>query len=217
MGTARHRHLGANHIDQIALAKSGQTGLLGDLRQSCRPFSDQLVGQGNGIALTGHAAVEVDLLEPGRDIAGDEIFGMCHGLPGRFPLPAVGAQMVAPQNEALRRKVTLCRQLVEAIAKVSGGHAGIAAKLIHLIGGGLDQQQLIPFGSQPQRGLQHQRVSGADGVDPGLFSLFMSFDQCQHGFHFDVPWLLRMEMFFRFLFFTVVGRKRKRNKRVARS
>ena len=94
---------------------------------------------------------------------------MGHGLCGRLALPAVGAEVIPTQYQPLHGKRHSAASRCSRSRKSVGRHAGIAAKLIHLIGGGLDQQQLVPLRRQSQGRLQHQRMGGADGVDPDLF------------------------------------------------
>ena len=85
----RHRDFSANDIDQIGFTRLFTAGLFGDFRQTCRAFGDDRVGQRNRIILAGHTAVEVDLFEPGCDIAFDKIVSIGHRLLRGQVLPAV--------------------------------------------------------------------------------------------------------------------------------
>ncbi len=105
---------------------------------------------------------------------------MGHGLFGGLALPAVGAEVIPTQYQPLHGKAALGGEPVQQVAKIGRRHAGVAAKLIHLIGGGLDQQQLVPLRRQSQGRLQYQRMGGADGVDPDQLPLLVLCDQIQH-------------------------------------
>jgi hypothetical protein len=57
-------------------------------------------------------------------------------------------------------------QLADKPVKISGRHAGIAAKLIHLVGGGLDQQRRLMRMGVTNCSFKYQWMCGTDGINP---------------------------------------------------
>ena len=94
-----NRHFRADNVDQIGFTKLLAAGRFGNLRQACGASGNDRVGQGNRVVLAGHAAVQVDLFESGRNIAFDQIVGICHRLFRREILPAVRAEMIAAEDQ----------------------------------------------------------------------------------------------------------------------
>ena len=134
-GTTGNGHLGADDIDgrDIDALCFGHGGKAGIAR------SDHMAGQGRGVTRAGHAAIEVNLGEPGLHIGGHHGAGPGHGICGGQMSPWIGAKMIAAENQVGGIVTFALRNLQDKGAKGGGGHAGIAAVLIDLIAGRLDQ------------------------------------------------------------------------------
>ncbi len=137
---ARHRHLGADHVDRRRQTRRLRGGL-GHLGEYGRPLRDHLVGERGRIVSARHAAVQMDLVETRGDVGADQLARTGHGHRGRQVLPGVWPQVVATEQKALRRQTVRLRHCLNRGVELPWRHAGVAAELVYLIGGGFDQQQ----------------------------------------------------------------------------
>ena len=180
--TAGNRHFGADHVDRRRQPVLG-SGALGNPRQFGRARRDDGVRQRRGVIGAGHAAVQVDLVETGGHIGGDQLAGVGHcGRCGAF-LPGIRTEVVAAEHQPLGREARIARQLQHVVAVLRWGHTGIAAELIDLVGGRLDQQQGVVTLRHLHRRQQHLRVAAADAVQPDGGALAMGGDQRLDGGH----------------------------------
>jgi hypothetical protein len=104
---ARNRHFGADHVHRRRQA--GLRRPLGDDAQARRARGNHFVAQVLRIVGAAHAAIEVDLVEAGRGVGGDQDFGVLHGgavqpsarrsgRGGRRPAPAAPAGSLAARQ-----------------------------------------------------------------------------------------------------------------------
>ena len=91
--------------------------------------------------------------------------------------------MIAAQQEPLQGKRDSLRDPGHIFAKAGGQHSGVATELVHLVGGRLDQHRLAASSCLLEGRLDHNRVSGANGVEadavPGLV-LADNIEECFH-------------------------------------
>ena len=73
--------------------------------------------------------------------------------------------MVATEHDAIARQADAIRNAMDEVAEVRRRHAGIAAVLVDLVGGRLDQRErrIVSQGMR-QRRLDRQRVRGTYGI-----------------------------------------------------
>ena len=141
-------------------------GVLGDAHQAGGALGDDLVVEDGGVVGAGHAAVQVDLGVAGLDVGGDQHVGLVHCGAGGFALPAVGAEVVAAEDDAVAGELRAWSAMPSTRSRNSGGpQAGVAAELVDLVGGGLDQDVAAVGGGLGDGGLHHGGVGRADGVD----------------------------------------------------
>src|SRR6185437_2061169 len=81
-------------------------------------------------------------------------------------LPGVGTQMIAAEEDAPARQSRLVREAQHHVAELRRPQARVAAFLVHLIRGGLDQRVTLRGTCVLERGPQRQGMRRADGVDP---------------------------------------------------
>ena len=165
LGTAGHGHLGADHVDHVERLVALAGGLLGDPGQPGGALGDQGARERGGVAGADHAAVEVDLGEAGSDVRGDQHLGPVHGVVGTGVAPPVRPEVVAAEDEAVARKADAVDDVVHECGEVGGPQAGVAAVLVDLVGGRLDEQQAAVGVRLAGGRLEHDRVRGADRGD----------------------------------------------------
>ncbi len=90
------------------------------------------------IAGTGHAGIQVNLLESGARVRLDHLLSFGHCLGGGLPLPRIWPQMVAPQDHPRRIEALAFCNLQHQPAKVLRLHPGIPTVVVDLVGSGLD-------------------------------------------------------------------------------
>src|SRR5690606_6071695 len=95
-----------------------------------------------------HTGVEMDLLKSRFNIGANLVLGFCHRLLSRFILPAVVSQVVSAYNYQIAVEVALSSQLVDVKPEVERRHSGVAAKLVNLIGRGLNEKRAFFVASQ---------------------------------------------------------------------
>ena len=182
-GAARHRHLGADHIDR-RLAAGFRMGALGDRAEPRRALRHRRVRQRRRIAGAGHRAIEMDLAKARAHIVRDHHLGPLHRLVGRQVLPGVRPEMIAAEHDALHRQTGAAGNRRDKVAEVRRRHPGIAAVLIDLIGGRLDQRKRCAGAPRvAQRRLDHQRVRRADGKYPAGLACLVPADQVEDDPH----------------------------------
>ena len=137
-GAARRRHLGADDVDRrLAAGPLGRP--LGDRGEACRARRDDLVAERGRLAEAAHAGVEMDLREARLDVSRDHRLGPLHRFVGRQMLPRIGPEVIAAEDEAGKRKPGRPGDLLDEAAEVRRRHAGVAAFLVDLVAGRLDQ------------------------------------------------------------------------------
>ncbi|KAG1438539.1 hypothetical protein G6F55_013922 [Rhizopus delemar] len=106
----------------------------------------------------------MDLVEAGGDVGLDQHAGVGHRFGGRVLLPGIRAKMITAQDQPLAREPFFICQGADVIAVLRRGHAGVAAELVDLVGGGLDQQHGAVRQCHVHGGAQHLLVAAADAV-----------------------------------------------------
>ena len=81
-------------------------------------------------------------------------------------LPRVRPEVVAAQNDARRIDAFAARQILDEGPEGGGRHSGVAAAMVHLIAGGLDQDRLVAVAMGGERRAQRLRMRGAPRGDP---------------------------------------------------
>ncbi len=107
----------------------------------------------------------MQLGEPRRRIGGDHRLGLFHGVIGRQVLPRVRAQVVAAEDDARCVAAGALGRLGDEAAKVVGRHAGIAAILVDLVAGRLDQGRVPEVAGEAERRLDDHGMGGTDRGD----------------------------------------------------
>ena len=160
-GAARHRHFRADDIDR-RWPTGVPCGALGRSGETRGAFGRQRVGQGRRFAEAAHRRVEVELRKARTRIGGDHGLRLLHRLDGRQGAPGVRPEMVAAENQPPGIEADLRRDSLHEGAEARGRHAGIAALLVHLIAGRLDEHGRVIGDALQQRRLDGQRMRGAD-------------------------------------------------------
>ena len=160
-GTSRGRNLCPDDIDRLRgrrrFRPRGEAG-----RADC----DLVVRQGRGFAFAAHAGVEMQFLVAGRRVGRDHVSCAGHRLRCRKMLPRVGAEMVAAENKARAGQADAFGDAPDEIAEIGRLHAGVAAFLVDLVAGGLDQGRGVVVERLQQGRLDHQPMRRADRGDP---------------------------------------------------
>lgn len=107
-----------------------------------RPLGDLVEGRCLFLG-AGHACVKVDLGEPRLDIIFDQGLDLQNGVFSGQVLPGIWANVIAAKDQPAVRHAGLFRQTPDQFCKVSRSHAGIAAELIDLIAGRLNQNRYV--------------------------------------------------------------------------
>ncbi|SUI47730.1 Uncharacterised protein [Serratia marcescens] len=162
---ARHRHLGADHIDR-RFAAALRPGAFRHRAQTRRPLGNRGIPQGRGIIGARHGTIEVNFAKSGANVIVYQGFRQRHRFLSRAILPGVWPQMIATQPHALARQAHFIRQTPQPIAELGRRLAGIAAELIDLVGRRLHQHRRAAGFGLPQRGLQNPGMGRTDGKDP---------------------------------------------------
>ena len=167
-GAARNGHLAADDEHGTHGVRLFGLQLLiaayGRLVQHRAPAGDDLgLQQTLGVISDLHAGVQMNFGESGAGVLIHQLHRVLHGLFFWQFLPGQGAEVVAGQNHhALRQADVLCH-FQHHLVEVRRFHAGVAAELVHLIGGGLNQNRLVQLLGAAQRNLQHQLIGAAIG------------------------------------------------------
>ena len=164
VGAAGGRDLGPDDVDRHRPARLAR-GILRDGGKARGAGGDgHVVGRG-GVVGAGHRGVEMQLEEPGPGIGRDHAFGLGHRRLGRKVAPGVGAKVIAAQHDLPLGTALLPRQIVHPRHKIGGRHAGIAAPVVDLVAGRLDQHGRARLAPVAQGGAQHDRMGGTDRGD----------------------------------------------------
>ena len=173
--TAGYRHFRADHVDGRREA-GGSRRRFGDEAQARRAGGHGFIVELQWIVGTAHAAIEVDFMETGRRIRGDQGLGVGHG-GGRIEvLPGVRAKMVAAQHQAAGGETLFARQCQHGVAENCRRHARVAAELVDLVRGRFDQQHGVVLAGHAHGGAQHARVAAAHGVQSHAFAAAVRLD-----------------------------------------
>ncbi len=166
LGAARHRHLAAYDIHRAVAALPRR--FLGGGQQGRPPAGDGLVGQGRGgvIAAKAHAGVYVDFLKARPRIAAHQLGGLFHCGALGLAAPDQWAQMVAPQQLLFPGKARSIGYLLHKTQEIHRLHAGVAAKLVHLVGGGFHQSRGTLLPGQAQHRLNGRGTGRAGRAKP---------------------------------------------------
>src|SRR6185312_4607303 len=119
----------------------------------------------------GHRRIEVNLAESRFDEGGDHGAGAIHGDGGRLVLPRIGAKVIAAEDDAVGIDAFAGGHDVDEILEAGGGHAGIAAELVDLVAGRLDQHRLVVIGITGQHRAQRFGVRRTVGGNADRFAV----------------------------------------------
>jgi hypothetical protein len=100
-------------------------------------------------------------------IAFDHGFGPLHRLVCRQMLPRIGAKMIASEDHSGRVKTYMHRDVFHGLAEIGGRHAGVAALLVDLIAGRLDENALARTKRKRQGRFDGDGMGGANRCDAG--------------------------------------------------
>jgi hypothetical protein len=160
-------NFGANDIDGRRKAGASRI-VLGDSGEACRPAGRHLVAERLGLAQTPHAGIEMDLGKASRDIFRDHGFSLRQRGFRRQRPPRIRAEMVAAENQARRIELHPFGDAEHEIAKVGRPHSRIAAVLVDLVAGRLDEHWAVVIAPVPQRSFDDDRMCGADRRYAGI-------------------------------------------------
>ena len=73
--------------------------------------------------------------------------------------------MVAAEDDAVRVDAFLASQVFDESAEGGGRHSGVAAVLVHLVAGGLDENGIVAVAMGGEHRAQGSRMRGAPGRD----------------------------------------------------
>ena len=159
-GAAGNGHFRADDVHRLGLGLARRR--FRHRRQTGRPLGRHRIGERHRLAGAAHRRVEVQLGEAGPGVGLDHHPRLGHGGLGAEALPGVGAEMVAAEDDAIEGKADAAGDGLDEVAEVGRRHAGIAAVLVDLVAGGLDQhRQAEPVGVAHGR-LDDQRVRRTD-------------------------------------------------------
>lgn len=173
---AGRRHFGADNVADVLRIAADR---LGDAREPRRPCRDGRLIEDLRIVGAAHRAVEMDLGEAGTHIVGDHRLGLGHGVLRCPAAPGLRPEVIAAKDGGRRVAARIAHEPHE----VRGQHAGIAAILVDLVAGRLDQRELAAFAREAQRGLDRDGVGRAHRGDPAAAAVAIGAD--------DVDQLLR--------------------------
>ena len=181
---ARYRHFGADDVEGGGLA-CGQPAprLLGDRGQLGRAGGRGLVAQGIAGAARvvgqAHAAVQVDLGVAGQHIGAHQLAGLGHGLRGRLVPPRVGTEVVSAEDHAGNGVLLPGRRLGDQRPEAGRAQAGVAAELVDLVAGRLDEHDRLVAPALRHGGLEHEPVGRTDRRQPDGVAAPVGFDQVE--------------------------------------
>ena len=109
----------------------------------------------------------MQLGEAGPGIAFDHCFGPLHSLICGQMLPWIGTKMITSKDHSGGVKTDARGDAVDEAAKIGGRHAGVAALLVDLVTGRLDEDALARAKRKRQSGLYDDGMGGANRCDTG--------------------------------------------------
>src|SRR5665213_2386140 len=107
----------------------------------------------------------MDLDEASPYIIPDQNLCMLHRDRRRLSPPGIGAEMISAKDQPLKRQPRRSYDLLHKFAKSSRPHSRVAAELIDLITGSLNQQKSTGGHSLLRCRTKNQRMCGAHRVD----------------------------------------------------
>ena len=119
----------------------------------------------------------MDLVETGTGIGMDQCTRILHCQFGRLLLPGIRTEVIAAKDQAFTRESVGIGQAFHVSAKLRRSHAGVAAKLIDLVGGGFDQQGRVITPGNLHGGEQHLLVAATHAVETAALALAMGLDE----------------------------------------
>jgi len=167
---AGDRYLAADHQHRLFRIRQCAAGLPHHKRQLRRAAGADLRRQRlpRVVIAKAHTGVDMYFAEPGGRIGTDHIRRVLHGLPLRLMAADQRSQMIPAQNKLGSGAALFLHQMVNHVHIVLRRQAGIAAKLIALIGCRLQHQRVSPLSGMPQRRADDQLIGGAYGEHPDL-------------------------------------------------
>jgi hypothetical protein len=180
---ARRRDLGSDHVD----GQRGMGGTLdgGGLRRGGElrgALGDDLVRErSRRIVATAHARVEMNLLVAGAHVLPHHLGGALHR--GRLAVRRKGVrpQVIAAEDHAALREPRLGRQSRDERHELVRPDSGVAAVLVHLVRGRLDEHAPAVLKRLLERRLEHERVGRTDRRDAaGHAALLHAHELGQH-------------------------------------
>ena len=166
---ARHRHFGADDIDRSFTA-CPLDRRLGDFSKFGRARGDRFIGKHGWIVGAGHARIQMHLGEAGARIGIDHRRSLLHRGGGSHVLPRVRSEMIAAEDQAIDRETRFVRMRLDKAAEAGRRHAGVAAVVVDLVAGGLDQHIRAPRRAMAQGSLDDQRMRRADRGDAAFLA-----------------------------------------------
>ncbi len=163
--TSRRGNLGADHINRHGASERGGRAF-GPGSQSCRALRNRRVAQRLRFTPAAHRRVEMELPKAGPRVGIHHVFCLAHRRLGRLVAPWVWAEMVAAEDEATGGQVFPARNVHRPAHEIGWLHARVAAELVDLVAGRLNQQRRPGVCGLARGGLDHQRMGGADRRHP---------------------------------------------------
>ena len=179
---ARRRHFGADHVDR-RFSACGSPARLCASAEIRRARGDDFFRQWIRVALAGHRAIEVNLANARGDVFADEIGRLRHRRPGRLCAPGIGPEVIAADPDAPGGKVEPRRDAAQEAHEVGRAHARVAAELVDLVRGRLDEQRLAGSRGLLHRARDDGRMRGAERPDARRLAALVARDDVEQGFH----------------------------------
>ena len=136
-----------------------------DFDQGDGALCGHLVSQCRWLASASHAGVEMQLGKARSAVIFYHCLSPLHRLVCGQMLPRIGAKMIAAENDPGGVKTDARRDTFHEIAEIGGRHAGVAALLVDLIAGRLDENSLARAKRQRQGGFDDEGMGGANRSD----------------------------------------------------
>jgi hypothetical protein len=175
------RDLGADHVD--GRRSFLPTGAFRGGGEVGRPAGRGLgVGVATGVVGEAHARVEVDLGGPRPHVPPHQLPGLRHGRVRALAPPGVGAQVVAAEEHAARGEARSLGPTAQPGRELRRGDAGVAALLVYLVRGGLDEDRDPEVPAGLERRVEDVGVRGADRPDPARLAALLGGHGLPEGF-----------------------------------
>src|SRR5579863_279499 len=105
----------------------------------------------------------MDLVEAGLDIGAHHDARLAHRLRRRSSFPWVRAEMIAAKNDPVGGDARLKREALDKGPETRRRHAGVAAMLVDLIAGRLDEDRIVAVAMLAQNRQECAPMGGAPG------------------------------------------------------